>query len=221
MKKFVCISMLLAMNLFISYYGICQDFVLDSHTKYTGDFKISDVRFMPGDEKIAVLDAGALYLWDIKTKSLVNRVGSEYGVITKLFISSDGKYIASSPNYPISQIFNGQTGDLLYTFRHIMTYDRSVDLENPLNSIAFSPDDKSILTTFNEKVFIWDIATQKLIQQFNLDRVGRMSGARYFPDGKQFISSGWIDNIYTNIIVDIESKQIKRKSFPGNEQQFL
>ena len=138
----------------------------------------------------------------------------------KLFVSSDGKYIAASTNYPFAYIIDGKTGKLLYRVQHDVPMGPHIDW-HWLNSITFSPDSKSLLTNYEKTIYIWDLMTGKLLQQFDLDLTRSGWNAKYFPDGDRIIIQSIIDQKYSHKIVNLKTKTMENRSFFGSEENFF
>ena len=219
MRRYGYTSVIFAVNIFLNLMATSEDFILDSKTQYLSNYKITDVIFFPGDETLSTTDEGVFYLWDIKTKSIIKRTYSEFGAMNNLFVSSDGKYIAASTNDPSAFIIDGKTGELLYRVQHNVPI-KPHESWHWLNSISFSPDSKYLLTSYEKTICIWDVMTGKLLQQFDVELVGSASNAKYFKDGKRFILKDYLNQSYSHVIFNIETKKYEKKAFPGDQLSF-
>ena len=206
MRRYGYTSVILAVNIFFNYMATSEDFIFDTHVPYTSDYGISDVKFYPGDETLAMIDGGTLYLCDLKTKSITKSDAGGFGSMNNLFISNDGRYIAASTNYPFAYIIDGKTGKLLYRVQHDVPMGPHIDW-HWLNSITFSPDSKNILTSFEKNICIWDLQSGKLLEQLDIDLLSSGGEAKYFLDGKSFIMHDYSNRSYTHNIVDISTKK--------------
>ena len=219
MRRYGYTSVILAVNIFFNFMATSEDFIFDTHVPYTSDYGISDVKFYPGDETLAMIDGGTLYLCDLKTKSITKSDAGGFGSMNNLFISNDGRYIAASTNYPFAYIIDGKTGELLYRVNHNVPI-KPHESWHWLNSITFSPDSKNLLTIYEKNICIWDTMTGKLLQQFDLDLTSTGWYAKYFLDGKRIIIKDITDMKYSHKIVDLESKKIKSRTFFGDMNKF-
>ena len=220
MRRYGYTSVILAVNIFFNFMATSEDFIFDTHVPYTSDYGISDVKFYPGDETLAMIDGGTLYLCDLKTKSITKSDAGGFGSMNNLFISNDGRYIAASTNYPFAYIIDGKTGKLLYRVQHDVPIGPHIDW-HWLNSITFSPDSKNILTSFEKNICIWDTMTGKLLQQFDLDLTSTGWYAKYFPDGDKIIIESITDQKYSHKIVNLKTKNTENRSFFGSTTMFF
>lgn len=116
-----------------------------------------------------------------------------------LQFSHDGKYLASASKDCTAIIWE-VVGEGLVKLKYTLRGH-----QKPVSFIAWSPDDRMILTCGNEEVIkLWSVASGECKHTF--DKPGsNFTACAWFPDGKRFISSGCDKCIY---IWDVEGKEL-------------
>lgn len=152
---------------------------------------VEALAFSPDSRTIAVTDWKKVHLFDAQTGNLVKTLGEFQEKVMNLAFSPSGKYLASD--------WYGGTGPA-----RIVIWDRSgakvrefADIDT-CESIAFSPDDKTIalaciLSTDNKdaSVTLWDVASGRKIAVLDKREIGEYSpGSLVFSkDGRFLINS--------------------------------
>ncbi len=157
------------------------------HTLKGNSYNIEHIVFSPKGDIIAISTVvGTLGLWDASTGKIIKMlirnedIEDDDPLVSRFPVfSSDGKMIASVQDKETVWIWNTNTGE------HISTLTGH---EGPLNSPAFSPDGKTIVTkTFvrfgkGGTVRLWDVDTGKNIMKYeNPEDYPKFV---YSPDGK-------------------------------------
>ena len=97
---------------------------------------INSVAFSPdGDTVLAGSDDPIICIWSSKTGKLIRTLNGNKGRVNSVTFSSDGKIILIGTFDGTARLWNSKTGELLTTLHVIFD----------ICSVAFSPDEKSIL----------------------------------------------------------------------------
>lgn len=122
--------------------------------------------FQPGRQRLALV-AGADYgvgnqwieLWDLANRKLEKTHPLEQGGVTSLAFSPDGLVLATA---------NSNGGINLYDSEHlILQATLALTLTPSLQSLSFSPDSKQLAARGERAIWLWEIATQRLVQTFS------------------------------------------------------
>ena len=153
---------------------------------------ISSLAFSPGGE-YAISGTGhkhmygaednTVKLWEIATGKMVKVFKGHKHDVTSVAFSSHDKFAASGSMDGTIKLWNVVTGDEVKTF----------DEEEPIISIAFSPDGKHILSAGRTFPMLWNVATGNVDKTFDQD-VWEIYAVAFSPDGK-FLVSGSSDHI--------------------------
>jgi RNA polymerase sigma factor (sigma-70 family) len=144
--------------------------------------------FAPDGQTLLSMGGGAdgreaICHWDLATQTLRKRVVPAHSGL----LSPDGRLIVASGRGPMT-LWDTQTGQLRCTLKA----DR--DLNYP---IAFSPDGKSLATTWAQSfgardatVSLWDTATGELRRQFRIPRTALRDQLFFSADGRRLFLPG-------------------------------
>lgn len=152
---------------------------------------------------------GEIYLYDLKTSSLLQTFKGKKKTIKCLTYSMDGKYLAVNGEESCSsvQLLDAESLQSLYEFQS----DESTYSE----FLSFSPDSKLLFNVYTTGEFIiWDLATYKN-KYDNPLYFQYFQSAVMLPDSKTMIIASTLND---PMIVDIESRQIKGKLEIGRDQ---
>jgi WD40 repeat protein len=159
---------------------------------------VSCIKCLPNTSYVVTSGTDAsIRIWNIYTGEMLKSINNDYksGGTTYLSVSSDGHYLAYADAFYI-KIFDAFTGNMVCKISN----DDACFM-----SIAFSPDNKNLLTGDDGKLIkLWDISTQKIIKEFR----GHKSWVRFVsfsPDGKNIISAS---NDKSIIVWDVETGKI-------------
>jgi WD40 repeat protein len=113
-------------------------------------------------------------LWDVATHRQVGRsLTAHAGTVFALAFSPDGKILASGSR------------DNTVQFWDAATHQQIGSLATPANSIAFSPDGKTLATNGDNTVRLWEVATHQQIGSF----AAPANSIAFSPDGKTLASA--------------------------------
>ena len=148
------------------------------------------VEFSPDQKVAAIAFGGMVFLWNIETGKLLNRlidkdldyfanlVLTDGGTVRQLLFSRDGTTIITGSGVGIAKSWNVKTGELLRIFKgHKLG----------VTSLALSPDEKVLATgSRNQDVKLWDMVTGK--QLFSLNNRKEVRRLSFHPDGTRLLS---------------------------------
>ena len=125
-----------------------------------GEFEISDITISPDCQIIASTDGVTVKLWNLHTgkllRELVNLAG---GLCWALAISPDGKTIAGACQEYSVAVWNLHTGEYLKTLKY------STEFLHEFTSVAFFPDNVTLIAGDTIITEMWDIRTEKRLHE--------------------------------------------------------
>lgn len=116
---------------------------------------------------------GVVKSWDVETGRLLNVFKGHKDRIESLALSPDEKILATGSRDKRVKLWSIESGKLLIT---------SGKNNDDVSSLSFSPDGKKILSMTEERTFIWETATGKLLEQMSdigLENAGFSSDWRF------------------------------------------
>ncbi|GKZ31399.1 hypothetical protein AbraIFM66950_011975 [Aspergillus brasiliensis] len=114
--------------------------------------------FSPNGGMVASSSGRYMTIWSFGKEPKQYESGIGYGDSRVLVFSTSGKQIATGCNKGYVRIFDLTTGEVL---------TRDTGYESPLFSLAFAPDDTRIAAKGIDSVYIWDMAKEEPIKQFD------------------------------------------------------
>ena len=168
----------------------------------TGYMRINAAMYAPDGKTIVTGNQdGEVHFWDVSTGKLKNTfMGAKNGSISNITYSPDGKTIAAVSSYNDQVLLrDAKTGKHKATLAHVGLIDTIFlilqNREYDVNSIAYSPDGKTIVTGGNyytiEKgtVYLWDARTGKR-KRVIFKGPGTVRTVVFSKDGKRIIATG-------------------------------
>lgn len=130
--------------------------------KFTTRKEISDIKILPNSDFVAASckEGGDVYIWNLKTDALQERISDDRDEVTSAFFSSDGKHMASGTDHSI-KLWDQDTGKCLSSM--------AVDSGLSVRSLFLTPGDRWIAAAYSDdSIRFWDWTAEKchyLIQE--------------------------------------------------------
>ena len=173
----------------------------------TGYKRINTAAYSPDSQTIVTGNqAGKVHFWDVSTGELKNTFTGDRGIIFNITYAPDGKTIAVVSSYNDRVLLrDAKTGKHKVTLEHFGLIDTIFlilqNREYDINSIAYSPDGKTIVTGGDyytvEKgtVYLWDARTG-IRKRVIFKGAGAVYTVVFSKDGKRIIATGdWKNKI--------------------------
>jgi WD40 repeat protein len=145
--------------------------------------QVTTVAFSPNGELLALGCAdGRVVLWSITTECVVQELLPTISTnqVTTVTFSPDGQLLASGYENGVITLWNTDSGAAdghLTGFGTIVPVSSIVDL-------SFHPQGDLLLSTGEEVILLWDVATQQLVGRHNVSSImGGPMHATFSPDG--------------------------------------
>lgn len=177
----------------------------ESKATLTGYMRINTAAYSPDSKTIVTGQYnGKVHFWDVSTGALKNTFIGDRGIIFNITYSPDGKTIAVVSSYNDRVLLrDAKTGKHKVTLEHFGLIDTIFLLlqnrEYDINSIAYSPDGKTIVTGGDyytvEKgtVYLWD-ARVGIRKRVIFKGPGAVYTVVFSKDGKRIIATGDWEN---------------------------
>jgi len=136
-----------------------------------------------GDGHFLVTGGPAVVLWEAESGKFLRVIDDDRFVGTAA-ASQDGGIIVTGSQLLGGLKIRAKSGELLQSFKE----------QDPINSVALSPDNKKIAAgeglVGHGTIKVWDIATGKKLNEFDV-AAGPVRSVVFSPDGMRLISSSW------------------------------
>ncbi len=163
---------------------------------YISDASLTNILFTPDNKYIITSDRiGKIHIRDIKTLKKVkefNHWSKDYECVTALAISSDGRYLASGgTTNKLINIWEIKTGKIIKVLK---------GHTSAIYSLDFSPDGSKLLSASglskelnctDDKIKLWDIKTEKVIDEIKVDDDDDCYRAAFVNNGNSIVT--WND----------------------------
>lgn len=124
-------------------------------------------------------DDKTVYLWDTVKGEEVKRFTGHSNFVYAAAFAPDGRHIASGSTDRTVRVYDMTTGNTLKSFECI----------NNVTYVAFTPDSKYVLSSGDNVIHMWDIATGKEHRRFE-GHNGPVPGMALSPDGRRLLTGG-------------------------------
>ncbi len=140
------------------------------------------VTFSPDGQTLAYNEnqAGDIILWDIRSRSVVQRLNGHQWCVTALAFTPDGRFLASGSMDRTVHLWDLTEG------RESVTFTNYTDR---LTGLAFSPDGKTLATASGQQLTLLDITSHTEVSQLR-GHQSRVTGLAFSPDGQSLITGG-------------------------------
>lgn len=128
-----------------------------------GHEDVSRLSFSPDGRTIEIGSyQKTVRLWDVETARLKTKLVGEKTLINSVAFSPDSRTVATASLIEVAvRLWDAQTGALEATLSHEGD-KRCRFCMDAGNSVAFSPDGRTIAASIFSRVYLWDAATKKL-----------------------------------------------------------
>jgi len=153
---------------------------LDAYARF-GSGILNEVAISPNGKSYAIASSAGAAVYDIETH-VVQHVISSGQWVQSIAYSPDGKMLATGTSWRENgvQIWDAGTGQSIGKFA----------VDNNVGRVRFSPDGDFIAAgTWDRKVFIWDVQSQRLIKTLT-DYRDFIYSIDFSPDGNRIMATG-------------------------------
>ena len=133
---------------------------------------VSDIAYSPdGKTLAAACDDWKVRLWDVATGALKNTLIGHTSTVVSVAYSPDGTTLVSSAWFSDNNLhlWDAETGESINVW--------GGNVANIANHLTYSPDGTILAVESLNRVFLWDVATGRLLHNFEGNRFA------YSPDG--------------------------------------
>jgi WD40 repeat protein len=156
-----------------------------------------DLRFSPDGKTVLVTvndytrKTGVMYAYSVDTAREAGKVESKEGLWPGFVFSRDGKQTAAATidaktKKPIVRLYGLKK---LEPQESLTAGDP--DSEAPFGHLTFSPDGRRLAAVAKTTVYLWDVASRKVLKTWRLDTPGRVWHLSFDPAGQRLAASTW------------------------------
>ncbi len=191
------------------YFGFAQQSTVPESTiVHLPEEPINDIEYSPDGELLAVASESGIWLYDTVTHQEVRRLVGHSGLVNSISFSPDSKKLASGDSSAFVYLWDITTGKLQWSRD---PYYRST-------SVSFSPGGQTLASAGTQKVYLWNVATGRYSELFNLTW-GKdvLQTVSFSPDGRM-VATGNVDGRV--FLFDVRSGRI-RHTLEGHTDSVL
>ena len=133
-----------------------------------------------GKRVVSGYSNGTVRIWEVATGRVEKELSGHENWVDSVAFSNDGRYIASASKSSKTnriQVWNAETGDCIHALQ-VEGDDRWQAL------ISFSPDDKYVLSNWENGFRIWDVKTGNLVIKSKQQHDSYVQSMTFSHDGK-------------------------------------
>lgn len=144
---------------------------------HTGE--VYGVAFSPdGRTALSASNDTTLILWDVETGEEIRRLRGHTYLVEAVTFSSDGHTALSASWDGTLILWDLQTGDVVRRFQ----------AGSMVRSVAFGPNDRTVISGGERGIVLWNVATGEVIQRFFGGHTGDTTWVEFSPDGLSVLS---------------------------------
>ncbi len=150
---------------------------LDRHIAWVRQVVVPE----PGDRILSAGNEGVIFIWDLESGRVIDRLLGKSGVVMCMALSPDGTQLLAGCYNKFLCLWDLTRGELVRKMPH--------ESGTP-SAVAFSPNGRLALSGGSEGlVRVWDIASGQELHRFE-GHEGTVSCAQFMADGRRIISAG-------------------------------
>jgi serine/threonine protein kinase/WD40 repeat protein len=148
---------------------------LDSHIAWVREVLVPE----PGDRMISAGNEGVIFIWDLQSGRVVNRLLGKSGVVMSMAVSPDGRQLLAGCYRKVLCLWDLTRGELVRQIPH--------DSGTPA-AVAFSPNGRLALSGGSDGLLrVWNVESGQELHRFE-GHEGTVTSARFMADGRRIIS---------------------------------
>jgi WD40 repeat protein len=143
----------------------------------------SFLAFVPDGKTLLIgTRQGRIGVWDLPAGRLTGELPVRSAALKSLALSSDGKTLATGPEGWSVQLWDWATRTRSL---RLEPGDRGAEAAQPLNALAFSPDNETLAVAWTGLLMVWDVATGRLRAVTREDDLRCLA---FSPDGRTLVT---------------------------------
>jgi WD40 repeat protein len=196
-------------KLLVCLFSVCLLLILGPAISASGDlppelkviatFPGTEPAFSPDGKHLAIIEDGAVKIWDVRRKSLIKTIDTKYKEATLAVYSPDGRMMAiASPQKNGRDAYSGFEIWQMHPVRRVA----AVATDGPVIAMDFNPaDSRQLCIGFESsgwirKIWLFDIPQKKTLHEFSVKY--DLNQLCFSPDGKLLVAApGKIWNLDT------------------------
>lgn len=195
------------------------------HSSSISDY-IQDISYSPDGSRLVLTGSTGLRIIDIGKDYEIQDIGEFPGFVYGIAISPDNRYLATGSPDNTVKLWDFHTFNLLEVMDGVTIDQRDLQIRVS-GSVDFSQDGKYLASGGTSGIYIWEVASRKLIHKLDMEQVRSIA---FSPDGKTLVSEScpmvrddryhyyWIACKSSSITLwDVESGKVIWQVAPGGD----